>query len=203
MKILIDNGHGAETPGKRSPDGSLLEYKWAREMAQRISRSLTLRGADVALLVPEDKDVSISERCSRANAWCRKLGKGNVALVSIHVNAAPGSDWSNARGWLSMVDDAASQGAKDLADLLFDHAQAHGLTTRQYLPRQKWWLYSQALGKPGVRLGILRGTQCPAVLTENLFMTNKEDVAYLNSEAGKQTIAEMHVAAILDWINSR
>lgn len=26
MKILIDNGHGRETPGKRSPDGRLLEY---------------------------------------------------------------------------------------------------------------------------------------------------------------------------------
>lgn len=26
MKILIDNGHGENTPGKRSPDGSLREY---------------------------------------------------------------------------------------------------------------------------------------------------------------------------------
>lgn len=25
MKILIDNGHGENTPGKRSPDGSLRE----------------------------------------------------------------------------------------------------------------------------------------------------------------------------------
>jgi N-acetylmuramoyl-L-alanine amidase len=26
MKILIDNGHGIDTPGKRSPDGVLREY---------------------------------------------------------------------------------------------------------------------------------------------------------------------------------
>lgn len=26
MKILIDGGHGIETPGKRSPDGVLREY---------------------------------------------------------------------------------------------------------------------------------------------------------------------------------
>ena len=25
-KILIDNGHGIDTPGKRSPDGVLREY---------------------------------------------------------------------------------------------------------------------------------------------------------------------------------
>ena len=27
MKILIDNGHGENTPGKRSPDGSLRVYR--------------------------------------------------------------------------------------------------------------------------------------------------------------------------------
>ena len=28
MKILIDNGHGIDTPGKRSPDGVLREYAY-------------------------------------------------------------------------------------------------------------------------------------------------------------------------------
>ena len=31
MKILIDNGHGENTPGKRSPDGSLREYAYAHK----------------------------------------------------------------------------------------------------------------------------------------------------------------------------
>ena len=26
MKVLIDNGHGENTPGKRSPDGRLREW---------------------------------------------------------------------------------------------------------------------------------------------------------------------------------
>lgn len=34
MKILIDNGHGRETPGKRSPDGRLLEYAQNRLLAR-------------------------------------------------------------------------------------------------------------------------------------------------------------------------
>ena len=34
MKILIDNGHGSNTSGKRSPDGKLREYAWAREIAK-------------------------------------------------------------------------------------------------------------------------------------------------------------------------
>lgn len=28
MKILIDNGHGVDTPGKRSPDRKLREYAY-------------------------------------------------------------------------------------------------------------------------------------------------------------------------------
>lgn len=44
MKILIDNGHGAETRGKRSPDGRLLEYRENRIIARGIVDALTARG---------------------------------------------------------------------------------------------------------------------------------------------------------------
>lgn len=37
MKVLLDNGHGAETPGKRSPDGRLREYAYTREIAILVS----------------------------------------------------------------------------------------------------------------------------------------------------------------------
>ena len=41
MKILIDNGHGVDTAGKRSPDGSLREYKYAREIAEKVAEMLS------------------------------------------------------------------------------------------------------------------------------------------------------------------
>ena len=40
MKILIDNGHGQETAGKRSPDGRLLEWSYNREIARRVVAAL-------------------------------------------------------------------------------------------------------------------------------------------------------------------
>jgi|GEM_PF-5391299 len=61
MKILIDNGHGAETRGKRSPDGRLLEYRENRIIARGIVAALTARGLDVSLLVPEGTDISLPE----------------------------------------------------------------------------------------------------------------------------------------------
>ena len=38
-----------------------------------------------------------------------------------------------------------------------------------------------------------RKSKCSAVLTENFFQDDKEDVAYLESEEGKETIVKVHV----------
>ena len=57
MKILIDNGHGIETPGKRSPDGLFREYLYNRIIATRVVSELPDRGHDAELLVPEVSDI--------------------------------------------------------------------------------------------------------------------------------------------------
>ena len=88
MKILIDNGHGENTPGKRSPDGSLREYAYAREIADRIAHELSARGYDTERIVRETVDVPLSERARRVNEVCGRYGTANVVLVSIHCNAA-------------------------------------------------------------------------------------------------------------------
>ena len=76
--ILIDNGHGYDTKGNRSPDGRLLEYKYAREIAASVHRQLVSLGYDARLLVPETNDVSLTERARRANLVCAKAGSTNV-----------------------------------------------------------------------------------------------------------------------------
>lgn len=43
-------------------------------------------------------------------------------------------------------------------------------------------------------------TKCPAVLTENFFQDNKEDVDYLYSDKGKQAIIKTHVDAIIRYV---
>ena len=73
MKVLIDNGHGIETPGKRSPDGRFREYKYNREIARAVVEHLQLRGYDAELLVPEEEDIPLKERVRRANKRLCKL----------------------------------------------------------------------------------------------------------------------------------
>ena len=60
MKIFIDNGHGIETPGKRSPDGLFLEYQYNRLIASRVTAELLDCGYDAQLLVPEISDVPLA-----------------------------------------------------------------------------------------------------------------------------------------------
>ena len=59
MKILIDNGHGSNTPGKCSPDGRLREYSYTREIAGRVVFELRKLGIDAELVVKEEIDVRV------------------------------------------------------------------------------------------------------------------------------------------------
>lgn len=192
MIILIDNGHGVETPGKRSPDGRLREYAWAREIARRIAIALQREGIDARLLVPETTDIPLSVRTRRVNEVCKAEGARNVCLVSIHNNAA-GADrrWHDARGFAVYVSNNAGQGSRRLAAEFYAGAKARGLTGNRATPPQGFWQAS---------LAMCRDTKCTAVLTENLFQDNREDVAFLLSNEGKTTIVDLHVNAILNYI---
>ena len=104
IKVLLDNGHGIDTAGKRSPDGKLREYDWNRKTANVTLSILKERGVDVELVVPEITDIPLSERSLRANAIAKAFGASNVVYVSVHVNAAGNShQWMKARGWSVFV----------------------------------------------------------------------------------------------------
>ena len=70
MLILLDPAHGHNTPGKRSPDGKLLEYAYTRDLANQILTTLQTKGHNAQLLVPETEDIPLKERVRRANAIC-------------------------------------------------------------------------------------------------------------------------------------
>lgn len=194
MIILLDAGHGIETPGKRSPDGRLREYKYCREIINEVKNQLESKGFQVELIVIDDTDIPLMERCRIVNQYCDKYGKANTVLVSVHCNAAgSGADWMNARGWSVFISNNSSKKSKQLAECLFAAAQKEELALRKYSQTQVYWKQN---------LAICRETYCPAVLTENLFQDNKEDVEYLLSEKGKESIIRLHVNGIINYIDT-
>lgn len=192
MKILIDNGHGGNTPGKQSPDGRLREYAYTREIAKRVVKCLQCKGYDAQRIVEEETDIPLSVRCKRVNDICKQVGAKNVLLVSIHNNAA-GADgkWYAARGFSAYVGLNASSKSKTLAQYLWNEAIAQGLKGNRSVPAAPYIAQN---------LAICRDTMCPAVLTENLFQDNKEDAAFLLSEEGKEKVTATHVNAIVEFI---
>ena len=195
MKILIDNGHGHNTPGKRSPDGKFREYAYNREIAKRIVADLIDRGYDAELLVPEDNDISLEERVRRVNKICLASDPSCVILVSIHINAAGnGSKWTNATGW--SVYTCKGQTASDkLAECLCEAA------IKNFPGKRIRTDYSDGDSDWEENFYILRKSHCAAVLTENFFMDNKSDLEYLQSRAGKQAVIDTHVEGIIEYLS--
>ena len=194
MKILIDNGHGYNTPGKCSPDGRLREYKYTREVAAVVVSKLKALGYDAELVTPETYDVSLNTRVRRINEICRKVGAKNVLVVSIHNNAAKGDGkWHDATGWSGWVAPNASTNSKRLAQALYAEAERRSLKGNRSVPPCKYWVGNFA---------IIRDTLCPAVLTENLFQDNREDVNFLLSDKGREAIAQLHIKGVINYINA-
>jgi N-acetylmuramoyl-L-alanine amidase len=191
MKILIDNGHGIETPGKRSPDGRLREYRYTREIAAAVVSGLERKGIDAIRLVPEETDIPLKERVRRANAY----GQDSI-LVSIHCNAAGHGDrWYNARGWCAFTTPGPTR-ADALATAFYNAAQAHlpGMRLRTD--------YTDGDPDQEAAFYLLRHTNCPAVLTENLFMDNHADCNFLLSKEGQQTLVDLHVDGICAYLEN-
>jgi len=68
---ILDNGHGVDTPGKRSPllmsGRQFREYSFNRTVVTKMLHQLEESGFRAHQLVPEEKDISLSERVARAN----------------------------------------------------------------------------------------------------------------------------------------
>lgn len=190
--LILDNGHGSNTPGKCSPDRTLREYAWARTMTALIAQKARARGIRTEIIVPETTDVPLATRSARANAIARKHGLKKCLFVSVHINAA-GADgrWHDATGFTAWVAANASRNSKTFARLVTAEMKARSLGGNRA---------PNPLGYHTANFAVIRRADCPAVLTENLFQDNRTEVRYLLSPQGQDTIAEAHVAAIEKYI---
>jgi N-acetylmuramoyl-L-alanine amidase len=69
MKIMIDAGHGPNTPGKRCPDDSMHEYHFNAPTARYIVDELTnYEGVQTRTTFEDGRDVPINERYRAANS---------------------------------------------------------------------------------------------------------------------------------------
>lgn len=205
--VLLDNGHAKSTPGKRSPkfdDGrQFFEWEFNRDVVKRIAKSLDELGIKNHILVPEvDKDIALSERARRANEYCKQYGKDKCFFISVHSNAygmgetweAPGK-WSV---WTTVGVTKSDEYGKILYEVAEEMLAPYGFGCRDGKV--------QGNGNAGPdyeeNFTVIYKAWCPAVLTENLFYTNRKECEWLMTDTGRQVIANIHVEGIKRIIES-
>ena len=194
MKVLIDPGHGIDTPGKRSPDGLFLEYLWNRQVADLLLEKLVAMGIDASLVVTETNDVTLRNRVNRVNTICNKVGASNVLLVSIHANAAGnGSSWQNAKGWSCYTSKGKTK-SDQVAECLYEAFET------EFPDRKIRKDLSDGDKDWEENFYVLEKSRCPAVLLENFFYDNQEECAWMLQGESKRRIASAAAKGIAKYV---
>ena len=191
MLIILDNGHGIDTPGKRCKD--LEEWIFNRNVVKFITFLLKERYIDHHVLVEEERDVRLRERTERADqiakGWKIQTGEDSL-LISIHGNA-----------FTRKVDGAT-----------IPDGRPHGIETFYYSNTSKGYatVFQDELIKElgwrdrGVKKAdfwIIKKSSMPAVLTENGFYTNTKERELMLKPEIQERIALAHVKAIERILN--
>ncbi|WP_035106602.1 N-acetylmuramoyl-L-alanine amidase [Desulfovirgula thermocuniculi] len=164
MLIVLDPGHGGRDPGAVAY--ALKEKDITLVLAQRAAFLLSAYEAEVLLTRYGDDDVDLSARADLANQ------KQADFFCSLHVNAGGGT------GFESYIHPAAAPRTKALAQVV--HAELARFYLQRGLPDR---------GLKRANFAVLRETNMPAVLLENLFIDHPRDAAFLADGTFLQDLA--------------
>ena len=171
-KIAVDNGHGINTPGKRTPmmaDGRVIrEWEFNYPTAQKLGEVLKRCGLDVIFVSDTQEDTALSLRTQRANNAKADL------FVSIHYNAFQGV-WGTHGGVDTFHHPSSTEGRKLATFVQKELVPATGLRDR---------------GVKAYNFFVCRETNMPAILCECGFMDNLEEAKLMLNENHQWKVAE-------------
>lgn len=220
VHILMNYGHSVKTPGKCSPLYSTLSeedqqyfakypqfgkeryFEWMsnRTIGKQITASLRERGWKVDEIMQVNGN-GLAEINAATKKYSKQYGAKNCIFISIHSNAAPAKDngWANAKGWCIYTTKGQDKSDK-LADCIYKYAD-------QYFVKEDNRNIRKATvdGDPDqeANFSVIWNAKLlgiPGVLTENFFFNDVNDLKYLVSEKGQNSIVRTHVMGIEDYI---
>ena len=207
--VAIDPGHGGVDRGSEGPGFGEYEMTWntANALADlleadgRFTPYLTIteeesQNPDVARIKP-------SERAQRAAA------QGAQLLLSIHGNSDSAASTSGYECYPIPPGSANHDESLRFAQYLTQGFGALGQRLRgadgvryiYYGDDNEKLLYDDESVHDDPTFGVLEYAQCPAVLSEQCFITNSADVDLLADEDGCQRAAQIYYEAICCWFN--
>jgi N-acetylmuramoyl-L-alanine amidase len=188
--FLLNSGHSIFTAGKHSPliPPGVFEYEFNFDVVKRIRRKALDLGIDTVYINPrpDTENMTLSEIVRRVNNFY--ADNHDCVFMSIHANAAElkgDSKWSKANGAAVFIAKKASEESKRLARLLVKNVSDLAMLENRGVKRANY--------------RVLAETECPAVLSENGFMTNHNDATKLSTPYWRDKIAIAHIWAMLDY----
>lgn len=169
--VLVDDGHGEMTPGKRTPkftDGSVIkEHQFNQPVATKLVALLKHNGFSAHNITQGNADVTLPTRVKIANALAaihlRKYPNGKVIFISVHYNAMS-DKWSAASG----VETYHYYGSKEGKRLAGDvHSEILKGTVQSNRGVKEAGYY------------VIKYTSMPAILVELGFMSNLKEASLM------------------------
>lgn len=185
--IALDDGHGIETAGKRTPkfeDGTVMkENEFNSAVVNYLKEYLEFNGFKTILVAPTDEDISLNNRVTVA---LKTANLANADLyICVHANAY-GNTWNDANGVETYVWKFGGE-AEKVAKLI----QKHLVKETKFKDR----------GIKTANFYVLKHTKMPAVLVECGFMTNKKEAELLRTELYRQLCARAICKGICEYFN--
>jgi N-acetylmuramoyl-L-alanine amidase len=172
MKFVIDWGHGGSDPG--AVGNGLREKDLTMKIGKMIGDMLLdYEGVEVIYTRTSDCYLSLEERAEIANK------AGADFFLSVHINAGGGT------GFESYI----YNGKVSAATVAYQNVIHQEIMKAIGNVRDR--------GKKRANYAVLRLTNMPAILTENLFIDNANDAAKLKSEQFLLQVAHGHVQGIV------
>ena len=205
-RVAIDAGHGGSDPGAR---GVVEEKQVTAATAAALLQWLEQDSNYIPLQTREGFDATATpaQRAAAASAQSPQL------LLSIHGNsAANGSTASGFECYPAVPGRTWHQESFYFARLLAGGMQSIGAKLRgrggvryiYYLENDQKQLventYTQV--RPERSFTLLEDVDCPAVLAEQCFVTNAEDVKRFGSEEGCKAVARIYYEAICAYFGT-
>ena len=211
--IAIDPGHGGTDPG--SEGNGLWEYEMTWQVANELVNLLEQDGryAPVLTITEEESQNSDMPRVEPAERAQRANDAGAVLLFSIHGNSDPSGTASGFECYAIPPGQQYHDESVALARLTAQKITQTGQPLRgqdgvRYIYFDTYdnrMVYESSdetpRNEPTFRL--LADADCPAVLVEQCFLTNPQDVARLATPSGAKQAAKAYYEAICEWMEGR
>jgi N-acetylmuramoyl-L-alanine amidase len=172
--VVVDPGHGGSDSGATGQ--GLREATLTLTLSKRLRAALLRRfEVRVEMTRTTDRAVELDRRAKFANDL------GADYFVAVHINAGGGTGYEDFVHTSAAPNSETSRRRSTVHDAVVKFMKTHGMPDR---------------GRSRANFAVLRETNMPAILTENLFIDTPGDARLLKDDAFLTGVAEAHAKGI-------